>query len=426
MYQIDVPSAAQVLPAPTAQGAPGYFTDGDLVGGIEPTIVPAHFLNALMLEVLSVLAAAGITPDKAQYGQLASAIKAIVQAPAGSYAIDTGSANAYAAVYAPAVAARVDGLTLAFRATTSNTGAATFAPNGLGAKPVLGGAHAVLQGGEIVAGGLVVVIWSALHDAWVLLGCTGGAQQVGLATNSKHAVQRSQLGAAGFLGIGHGLEDDGAGAIRLKLLDDSLRRTAAGVRASQPVGYFAGARAVVSTDNMANLVSTGAGNLALVKATTLWNGFAFSVDAQVGDVTVTPVSTDKVDNRAAGIAYLVPEGTSATFICDGAGNWAVMGQTAIPGSSPAPEYVAVSRSIPAGQFNVDTSTGPVSLTLPATPSTGTAVRLVDPFFTWAQNNAVLTPSGTDTIDGAAGPFPLDVAGADVLFIFKNGNWSIEQ
>lgn len=426
MYQIDVPSAALALPAPTARGAPGYFTDGDLVSGVEPTIVPAHFLNALMLEMLSVLAAADIVPDKAQYGQLASAIKAIVQAPAGNYAIDAGTPNAYAAAYTPAVTDRVDGLTLKFRATTSNTGATTFAPNGLGAKPILGGAHAALQGGEIVAGGLVEVIWSSLLDAWVLLGCTGGAQQVGLATNLKHAVQKSQLGAAGFLGIGEGLEDDGSGAIRFKLLDNSLRRTAAGVRASQPVGYFSGARAIGSTDNMVNLVSTAAGNLALVKATTLWNGFAFAVDAQVGGVTVTPVATDKVDNRAAGVAYLVPEGTSATFICDGAGNWAVMGQTAIPGSSPAPEYVAVSRSIPPGQFNVDTSTGPVSLTLPATPSTGTAVRLIDPFYTWAQNNAILVPSGTDTIDGATGSFPLDVAGADVLFIFKNGNWSIEQ
>lgn len=425
MYQIDVPSAALALPAPTAQGAPGYFTDGDLVGGVEPTIVPAHFLNALMLEMLSVLAAAGIVPDKAQYGQLALAIKTIVQAPAGSYAIDTGAANAYAALYAPAVTARVDGLTLKFRATSSNTGAATFAPSGLGAKPVLGGAHAALQGGEIVAGGLVEVIWSSLLDAWVLLECTGGAQQVGLATDSKHAVQKSQLGAAGFLGIGEGLEDDGAGAIRFKLLDNSLRRTSSGVRASQPVGYFSGARAIGGVDNMANLVSTAAGNVALLKASTLWNGFAFSVDAQVGDVTLTPFAGDKVDNRAAGVAYLVPEGTSATFICDGAGNWAVMGQTAIPGASPAPQYVNLTRTIPSGQFAVDSTAGPLILTLPASPATGTSVRIIDAFGTFWTNNVTLAHGAGDKIEGSTANLVLDVPSVDLLLVFKNGNWSIQ-
>ncbi|MGO4379752.1 hypothetical protein [Pseudoduganella sp. RAF53_2] len=425
MYQIDVPSAAQALPAPSNPGVPGFFTDGDLLGGVQPTILPAHFLNALMLELLSVLSAAGIAPQKAQYGQLAAAIKTISQAPGGNYAIDTGTANAYAAGFAPAITARTDGLTLKFRATTSNTGAVTFSPDGLASKPILGGAQAALQGGEIVAGGIVEVVWNALLDAWVLLGCTGGAQQVGLATNPKHAVQKSQLGAASYLGIGQGLEDDGAGGLRLKLADNSLRRTAAGVQASGQVAYFAGARAVVAADNRASFVSTAAGALAVPKATAVWNGFSFAVDAQVGDVVLTPNAADKIDNGPVGGTYLVPEGTSATFTSDGVGNLAVVGQTAIPGASPAPQYVNTTRSLPSGQFTVDSMAGPLTLTLPASPATGTSVRIIDGFGAFWTNNVTLAHGAGDKIEGNTQNLVLDMPNIDILLVFKNGNWSIQ-
>jgi len=109
------------------------------------------------------------------------------------YAADIGAANAYAAVYSPAVTALTDGMVLEFKAANANSGASTFAPNGLAAKPIVGGAHAALQGGEIVASGMVELMYHAGLTSWVLLGCTGGALQVGAATQSQHAAPLSQI-----------------------------------------------------------------------------------------------------------------------------------------------------------------------------------------------------------------------------------------
>jgi hypothetical protein len=78
MLRIDVPSAAATLPAPTAAGTPGYFTDGDPAGGQEATILPAEFMNALMMEVINVIVAASIAPSKAVNTQLRDAIGALI------------------------------------------------------------------------------------------------------------------------------------------------------------------------------------------------------------------------------------------------------------------------------------------------------------------------------------------------------------
>ena len=74
MYQIDVASVAPALPAPAAGGAPGFFTNGDVVGGEEATVLPADFMNMLMMELLNVVQAAGIAPSKSVYTQVRDAI----------------------------------------------------------------------------------------------------------------------------------------------------------------------------------------------------------------------------------------------------------------------------------------------------------------------------------------------------------------
>ncbi|MTD32424.1 hypothetical protein [Paludibacterium denitrificans] len=125
------------------------------------------------------------------------------QSNALTYGTDTGAANVYQVTYAPAITALKNGMVLEFEAKTANTGASTFSPNGLAAKPIIGGAHSALQGGEIVAGGKVEVMWHSALGSWALLGCTGGAMQVQAATQSQHAVALGQMqartGSAGGL-----------------------------------------------------------------------------------------------------------------------------------------------------------------------------------------------------------------------------------
>ncbi|MFC6299595.1 hypothetical protein GNF76_23000 [Pseudomonas sp. CCM 7893] len=78
MYQIDNSTAATTIPPSAPAGTPGFFTDGNPATGVAATILPAEFMNTIMMETLNVLSAAGITPVKGQYNQLALAISKIV------------------------------------------------------------------------------------------------------------------------------------------------------------------------------------------------------------------------------------------------------------------------------------------------------------------------------------------------------------
>ncbi|MGO4151518.1 hypothetical protein [Cupriavidus sp. YAF13] len=121
-----------------------------------------------------------------------------IQQNALTTAVDTGTANAYAVSYSPPITTLTDGMVLWFKAKTANNGASTLNVNGLGAQPMVGGAHSALQGGEIVAGGKAQVVWRADISSFVLLECTGGALQVAPATQPQHAVQLTQ--ASGIVG----------------------------------------------------------------------------------------------------------------------------------------------------------------------------------------------------------------------------------
>jgi len=77
----------------------------------------------------------------------------------------------------------------------TNTGATTFTPNPgvIAASPLVGAAHAALQGGELVANGRALIVWRPDITSFVLIECSGGAVQVGAATQSQHAAQFGQL-----------------------------------------------------------------------------------------------------------------------------------------------------------------------------------------------------------------------------------------
>jgi hypothetical protein len=77
MFQIDNASAATTKPASTPPGAAGFFTDGNPAVGEAATIVPAEWLNAIMMEVCNAITATGVTLNKASFTQLTTAIKAL-------------------------------------------------------------------------------------------------------------------------------------------------------------------------------------------------------------------------------------------------------------------------------------------------------------------------------------------------------------
>jgi hypothetical protein len=113
-----------------------------------------------------------------------------------TYGIDNGSANTIQATFPIPVTTLTDGMDVWVKIKAANTGATTFTPNPgvISAAPVVGGAHAALQGGELVASGRANLTWRQDISSWVLAFCTGAAEQIGPGTASQHAAQIQQIG----------------------------------------------------------------------------------------------------------------------------------------------------------------------------------------------------------------------------------------
>lgn len=56
----------------------GEFTDGNVAGGVPPTILPAEWFNTIQREMISILTAAGITPDSKKFNQVATAVSKLI------------------------------------------------------------------------------------------------------------------------------------------------------------------------------------------------------------------------------------------------------------------------------------------------------------------------------------------------------------
>jgi len=181
------------------------------------------------------------------------AINGLSQIGSGSYAAGGGTANAHTAAFNPPVAALTDGMVLKYKASVANTGACTFNPNGLGAKPLVGFGHSALQGGEIVVNSDVWLQYNTSigGGSWVLIDSSGGALQVAPATQSQHAVQFSQV--AGVVGQARNLRMSvvAASATATLTADEIVVETALG-----------GLRYCLASFNKTiNLATTGAGGM---------------------------------------------------------------------------------------------------------------------------------------------------------------------
>jgi len=90
------------------------------------------------------------------------------------YAVDTGTANAYAVALSPAPSSLVDGMAVAVKIANTSTGASTLNVNGLGAMPIVGPLLNAITSGALVAGGIYTFRYNATNSQWVV---QGGALQ---------------------------------------------------------------------------------------------------------------------------------------------------------------------------------------------------------------------------------------------------------
>ncbi len=93
-------------PAVPSSGTPQYATDGP-----PGTTIEAYHYNGIIDEILGVITAAGLTPDKNNNGQMATAIATLIAA-AASISAPTGMVQMFAANAAPSMWLECNGASL--------------------------------------------------------------------------------------------------------------------------------------------------------------------------------------------------------------------------------------------------------------------------------------------------------------------------
>jgi len=93
MHRIDGPGAT----------VDNKFTEGDPVGGVQATVVTDDFMNDVQEELISILAAAGVTPVKGTQNQVLNSIAKLLQSQKLTAFPTTGTATALALTPSPAI-----------------------------------------------------------------------------------------------------------------------------------------------------------------------------------------------------------------------------------------------------------------------------------------------------------------------------------
>ncbi|WP_393922888.1 hypothetical protein [Pseudomonas fluorescens] len=218
-----------------------------------------------------------------------------------SMATAGGSANAVTATYSPAVVTVNDSTVLMFKATTANTGATTFSPNGITAAPVIGMNHAALLGGEWVAGSDVWLQWNSTigGGSWMLLLSTGAAQ---VATTQAQFNNSTKIATTAFV-QGVGLQFSGITGI-------SANTTFTAAIAGGLV-YSTNATPLNATLPLASAVPA--------KTTiTFWNFGA-------GSLNLICSGSDGMYTNQIVTTYQLVMGTSVTLVSNGNSAWLVIG-----------------------------------------------------------------------------------------------------
>jgi hypothetical protein len=309
------------------------------------------------------------------------------------------------ATFAPVAVDHV--VSFRMRTTRANTGPAMI-DFGTGSVPLYTEAGGALAAGDVSAASIM----AATYDP--ALGYVAINEMV-----------PSQLGTLAREGIGQGLEDDGAGNLRVKLSDGSLRRTTSGVQSNDPVLQIttSAAGTLGAGAHASTLLVTGAAVTVSVPATsTLWNGWNVTIIAQGGPVTFQPNAADRMNGGVPGAPYTLVQGQSVNLVSDGAGSWWSLFPTTVPGAY-SPRYINASQTLGAGSYLVDTSAGAITVTLPAGASAGTALEFKDATGTWSVNPLTLARNGY-TILGQADNLVWDVPGEVFTIWFNGSDWRI--
>ncbi|OGS90869.1 MAG: hypothetical protein A2Z95_06280 [Gallionellales bacterium GWA2_60_18] len=145
--------AGAAPPAAPAAPSAGYPSPGDPLTATPASKGGPYWYHQIGEELRAVIAAAGITPDHEDLGQLYEAIQRLIDAQSGNYSLDTGAADAYVVALDPPITAYSDGMTVRVKAITANNGASTLNAGG-GAAALVSDVGGALVAGDVPAGGI--------------------------------------------------------------------------------------------------------------------------------------------------------------------------------------------------------------------------------------------------------------------------------
>lgn len=167
MYRIDDSSAAASIPTPEAAGPEGFFTEGNPVLNIQGTRERASWFNMVQEELRAIVMAAGLTPSKTTYNQVLTSIETLIEARAGNYALDSGTANAYVIALSPAITSYSNGLTVRVLIAHANTGASTLDAGG-GVVALVNDVGSALVSGDLPSGCIVSATYIASSNKFMI------------------------------------------------------------------------------------------------------------------------------------------------------------------------------------------------------------------------------------------------------------------
>lgn len=294
-----------------------------------------------------------------------------VQYQTGNSGNAGGTANAITVTLSPAPTSQAIllGVPIRVKIATVNTGPATLNPNGIGAQPIVTASGVALGGNELQPNLYTEFMW------------TGSAYKI----------------------------MSGAGAFAFQIVGDANFTIAGADNATVAI------KTVFTAPRVGALPAANS----LPKGSKITIADFVAAITAINTLTLQAAGADTINQLSA--AVISRGDRQFTITTDGVSQWS------LDSASQAPilqwTYVAASQSLPPGFYLVDTSLGPITITLENPPLLGDNYTFQDKANSFAQNNLILNANGL-TIMGSASNFLCDVSGLMCTLSEQSGNWSL--
>ena len=213
---------------PTAPATPsiGYPQKGNPGTGTAASKGGVFWYYQVGEELRNVLLAAGLTPSTGDLTQIVTAIKTLIEARAGNYALDTGVANAYVVALSPAVTAYTNGMEVRVKIVNANTTACTLNAGG-GAVSLVNDVGLALVSGDLPANCVISAVYDSTANKFIMTSLVPSQAMSQTQADARYApiglrsylagCTMSTAGASTTMSIAAGMAADSTNAVLMNL-----------------------------------------------------------------------------------------------------------------------------------------------------------------------------------------------------------------